>query len=293
MTADQLARERRFGRIAGIAGLIGAALFVASVFVGSSDFNSAGGASETIPAFAANNGSVLAQFLLQAIGIALFALPLMALFRAAADRSPTVRRGLIGLTVAGPLFFAASFIAYYLALNAAVDPFNAVASSLDIGSDDADSKARDILQAQSAFDIYGGLDFAGRLGLVVGIVYTALNAMRTGLMTRFWGTLSMALGVGLLLIGPSALFVFAVATSLLVAGFWPQGRPRAWDEGKAIPWPKPGESIAGTGGPEKDPEEPASPEDFEGTATEVEEEPSERPARRDNKRKRKRKSRGS
>jgi hypothetical protein len=291
MTADQLERERRFGRIAGIAGLIGAALFVASVFVGSSDFNSASGASESILAFAANKSSVLAQFLLQAIGIALFALPLIALFRAAADRSPTVRRGLIGLTVAGPLFFAASFIAYYVALNAAVDPFNAVASSLDIGSDDADSKATDILHAQSAFDVYGGLDFAGRLGLVVGIVYTALNAMRTGLMTRFWGTLSMALGVGLLLIGPSALFVFAVAASLLVAGFWPQGRPRAWDEGTAIPWPKPGESIAGTGGPEKDPEEPASPEDFEGTATEVEE-PAERPGRRDNKRKRKRKSRG-
>jgi hypothetical protein len=215
----------------------------------------------------------------------------MALFRAAADRSPTVRRGLIGLTIAGPLFFAASFIAYYLALNASVDPFNAIADTLDLGSSDADDKARDILQDQSAFDVYGGLDFAGRLGLVVGIVYTALNAMRAGLMTRFWGTLSMALGVGLLLIGPSALFVFAVAASLLVADLWPSGRPPAWAEGKALPWPKPGESIAGTGGPERDPEEPAAPEDFEGTATEVDE-PSERPGRRDNKRKRKRKQRG-
>jgi hypothetical protein len=291
MTADQLERERRFGRVAGILGLIGAGLFVVSVFVGNSDFNSADGASETIPAFAADKGAVLAQFLCQAVGIALFAAPLMALFRAAADRSPTVRRGLIGLTIAGPLFFAASFIAYYLALNASVDPFNAIADTLDLGSSDADDKAREILQDQSAFDVYGGLDFAGRLGLVVGIVYTALNAMRAGLMTRFWGTLSMALGVGLLLIGPSALFVFAVATSLLVADLWPSGRPPAWAEGKALPWPKPGESIAGTGGPERDPEEPAAPEDFEGTATEVDE-PSERPGRRDNKRKRKRKQRG-
>ncbi len=290
MTADQLERERRFGRIAGIAGLIGAALFVASVFVGNSDFNSAEGSSEIIPAFADDKTGVLMQFSFQAVGIALFALPLMALFRSAAARSSSVRPGLIGLTVAGPIFFAASFIAYYVALDASVDPFQDIAATLDIGSDAADDDARDILQDQSAFDVYGGLDFAGRLGLVIGIVYTALNAMRAGLLTRFWGTLSMALGVGLLLIGPSALFVFGVATSLIVADLWPGGRPRAWEEGKAIPWPKPGESIAGTGGPEQDPEEPASPEDFEGTATEVGE--SERPGRRDNKRKRKRKQRG-
>jgi hypothetical protein len=291
MTADQLERERRFGRTAGILGLIGAGLFVASVFVGSSDFNSAEGTSEIIPAFAGDKSKVLTQFIFQAIGIALFAAPLMALFRATAARSPKVRQGLIGLTIAGPIFFAASFIAYYLALDAAVGPFQDIAGTLDIGSDDADEAARDILQDQGAFDVYGGLDFAGRLGLVIGIVYTALNAMRAGLLTRFWGTLSMALGVGLLLIGPSALFVFAIAMSLLVAGFWPGGQPAAWIEGKAIPWPKPGESIAGTGGPQSDPEEPASPEDFEGTATEVEE-PSERPGRRDNKRKRKRKQRG-
>lgn len=290
MTSEQLERERRFGRKAGITGLIGAALFVASVFVGSSDFNSAEGTSEIILAFAENKSAVLTQFLFQAVGIALFAAPLMALFRSTAARAENVRPGLIGLTVAGPVFFGASFIAYYFALDAAVEPFTEIAGGLDIGSDEADDEAREILQEQGAFDVYGGLDFAGRLGLVIGIVYTALNAMRVGLLTRFWGTLAMALGVGILLIGPSALFVLAIAISVLVADLWPGGRPRAWEEGKAIPWAKPGESLA-TGGPERDPEEPASPEDFEGTATEVEE-PSERPGRRDNKRKRKRKQRG-
>jgi len=97
----------------------------------------------------------------------------------------------------------------------------------------------------------------------------------------------MALGVGVLLIGPPALLGFFLAISLMVAGFWPGGLPPAWAEGKAIPWPKPGEAPAET---RDEPEELASPEDFEGSATEVEE-TSERPGRRDNKRKRKRKQR--
>ena len=56
-----------------------------------------------------------------------------------------------------------------------------------------------------------------------------------------------------------------------------------------MPWPKPGEQPAPAPGDEG--EELADPEDFEGTATEIEP-AAERPARRDNKRKRKRKQRG-
>jgi hypothetical protein len=285
MTEEQIARERRFGRIAGIIGLAGVLAFILSAFIGSSDYNGADGLADQMRAFAENKSAVLIQLLMQAVAIAVFAAPLMALFRAAQARSEAVRPGLVGLTVAGPIFFAASLIALYAALNGTIDPFLHT-PGVDTGSDDA---ARDILHNQSAYDVYGGLDFAGRLGLVVGIVYTALHSMRTGLMTRFWGTLGMALGVGLLFIGPSALLVFALAASLLVADLWPGGRPPAWAAGVAMPWPKPGEAIAGTAGPVADPEEPASPEDFEGSAEEV---PSERPARRDNKRKRKRKQRG-
>lgn len=280
MSNEQIERERRFGRIAGIAGLVGVLAFILSAFIGSSDYNSADGLAEQLAAFAGDKSAVLAQLLVQAIAIAIFALPLMGLFRAVAARSESVRPGLIGLTVAGPIFFAGSLIALYLALNGTVDPFLHT-SGVDTGSDDA---ARDILHDQGAYDVYGGLDFAGRLGLVVGVAYTALHAMRTGLMTRFWGTLGMALGVGLLFIGPSALLVFALAASLLVADLWPGGRPPAWAAGTAMPWPKPGEAIAGTGGPVADPEEPARPEDFEGSGSEVE---SERPGRRDNRRKRK------
>ena len=120
-----------------------------------------------------------------------------------------------------------------------------------------------------------------------GIAYTALHAMRTGLFTRFWGTLGMALGVGLFFIGPQALLIFTLAASLMVADLWPRGRPPAWAAGVAVPWPKPGEEPIAPAGEEAD--DVASPEDFEGTATEVP--AAGRPGRRDNKRKRKRRAR--
>ncbi len=265
MTSEQIDRERRTGRVAGILGLIGVALFILSGFVGGSDYTGADGLAEQMDAFADEKGAVLAQLLVQAIGLALFAAPLMALFGAARDRSDAVRPGLIGVTIAGPLFFAGSLIALYLALDAAIDPFQSAGGLGQLSDDDA----RDILHDQSAFSVYGGLDFAGRLGLIFAMIYTSMHAMRTGLMSRFWGTLGMALGAALLFIGPSALLVFAFAASLLVANLWPGGRPPAWGEGKAMPWPKPGEALAGKGGPVADPEEPARPEDFEGSATEV------------------------
>ena len=286
MSQAERENERRFGRIAGIVGIVGLLVFiVAGLLDLAPDYNGSDGLAEQLGNFDAEQGGVLAQAVIQAIAICLFALPLVALFRAAAARSDAVRSSLIGAVIAGPVIFAASVIALYFAVDAAVVPFLHGGPDIDTGSDD---DASDVFGDQGAASIYIGLAIAGRLGVVVGIVYTSLYAMRTGLLTRFWGTLGMALGVGLFFIGPQALLIFTLAASLMVADLWPRGRPPAWDAGVAMPWPKPGETIST---PTADPgEELASPEDFEGSATEVEP-PAGRPGRRDNKRKRKRKAR--
>jgi hypothetical protein len=108
--------------------------------------------------------------------------------------------------------------------------------------------------------------------------------MRAGLMTRFWGTLAMALGIGTLLFGSLMLLAFMILIALLIAAWWPGTRPPAWDAGKAVPWPAPGRP----GDAEPSEPEHAEPADFEGTATEVEVEPDEAPT---SPRKRKRKQR--
>jgi hypothetical protein len=286
MSEEQKENERRFGRIAGIAGLFGLLVFIGAGLLNlAPDYNGSDGLAEQLGEFADEKSGVLAQAVIQTIAIGFFAFPLVALFRSAAARSDAVRPTLIGAVIAGPLIFAASVLALYFAVDAAVHPFLNGGPDIDTSSND---DASDVFGDQGAASIYIGLAIAGRLGLVFGMAYTSLHAMRTGLFTRFWGTLGMALGVGLFFIGPQALLIFTLAASLMVADLWPRGRPPAWDAGVAMPWPKPGETIST---PAADAgEDVASPEDFEGSATEVTASPG-RPGRRDNKRKRKRKAR--
>jgi len=284
MSKDEIERESRNGRLAGIAGLLGVILY-ASSFAIAPDFNSAERA-EKLQTFDAASGDFLLQTIVQALALILFAPVLVGFFRAVQARNETVRPGLIGLAMICTVLLAGSTVAAYVGYDAASDAFLATDAGVDVESnDDAD----DVYFEQTATQLYTGLGFAGSFALVFVTIYTSLFAMRAGMMTRFVGTLAMALGAGTLLFGLPMLLVFIVLISLLMARFWPGTLPPAWDAGEAIPWLRPGETAASTG-PEED--ELARPEDFEGTATEVNEEPDERPGRRDNKRKRKRKQRG-
>jgi len=114
--------------------------------------------------------------------------------------------------------------------------------------DDADGGPQDAF-AERLVDDSGGVTvatsllFPALLGMIVVMVYTPLQALRTGLLTRFFGTLGMALGVSLILL-PQAPVVIALwfgYLGLLFLGRVPRGRPPAWEAGEAIPWPKPGE----------------------------------------------------
>ena len=73
--------------------------------------------------------------------------------------------------------------------------------------------------------------------------------MRTGLLTRFWAMLGLALGVGLML-----------------AGWWARPLPPAWAAGEAIPWP--GREDVGP-----PPTEGGPPGTVEGSGREIAEQP--------------------
>jgi hypothetical protein len=131
----------------------------------------------------------------------------------------------------------------------------------------------------------------GGLALVVGLFYTCLWAMRTGLLTRLWGSLGMAVGVAALIgLTPLALLWF-LYLGLLLCGWVPKGRPPAWAAGEAVPWPTPGETAAqkleGSEAPQAEgipePDIPQLPEESEGESPP---QPSEGSAERPRKRKR-------
>jgi hypothetical protein len=127
-----------------------------------------------------------------------------------------------------------------------------------------DAQASDVTDNSGTLQAGYGLELAGRLGLIVGMVYVSLQALRVGLLTRFAGSLGIALGAAVLIIPPVVPFsaviwaFFLGYVGLLFVGKIPGGRPPAWEAGEAIAPQRPGEPPPERGG-----------DAIEGEATEV------------------------
>jgi hypothetical protein len=290
--AQTRARESRWAVLVGIASILGVILLILAKPLsvngdGSADF---------LREANAHAGSVLLSGLMQALAFLLLALPLVYLFRAVQARSDRVRPQLIGLIVAAPLFLAASSGLSIGVTDEGADTFAAgdADSSLtakeareecsderkDEGADFLvdeydpakgesplracenrkveDDEASNALTESSLAPLATGLGLAGALGFAVALLYSGLWAMRTGVLSRFWGSLGMVAGVAVLL-GPVFLLVtlvFFAYFGLLALGLIPGGRPPAWEAAVAIPWPTPGERAAAEMEPEGGWEEP-------------------------------------
>jgi hypothetical protein len=112
-----------------------------------------------------------------------------------------------------------------------------------LNSEHAKDLASDAITDSSVRPYTAGFGLAGQIGFVVAMVYTCLHAMRTGLLTRFWGSLGMALGAVSFIFFQFALLWF-VYLGMLLLGRVPGGRPPAWESGEAEPWPTPAEKAA-------------------------------------------------
>jgi hypothetical protein len=132
-----------------------------------------------------------------------------------------------------------------------------------------DDFASNLLDDSSVLKVGSLMRFLGLLTLVFALIYIPLWSMRTGLLTRFWAMLGLALGVSLLLvpIGIFGLVLWFVIIGLMLAGWWPRPLPPAWDAGEAIPWP----SRADQMGPPTGEAEPA--DTVEGSGREISEQP--------------------
>lgn len=229
-----------------------------------------------------HSGSVTLTGLLQAVGFALLSVPLVYLFRMVRARSPRVRNQLIGLVVAAPLFLALSSGLTIGARHEAANEFVAGNAKSDISAKEAnekcvserkdhgsesfgeefpaapggtalkaceerkiaDNEAENAIAEASLASYVSGFGIAGGLGFVVALFYSCLWGMRTGVLTRFWGSLGMALGVAALLGLILFTLIWFVYFGLLILGALPGGRPPAWEEGEAVPWPSPGQKAA-------------------------------------------------
>ncbi len=296
-----LERERRWAMPVALATLASIGLLIASGIVVAPV--SGDGEAEVLRAAHEHSSEVTISSILQALGFGLLVAPLVYLFLATVARVPKVRPQLIGLVVATPLFFAGASILNAVATHDAADRFvSGEATTTYTGKegledcreereDDAeafrdeygggsaaleecagtrveDEQATDAIADAPTQMVATGLGLGGRLGLAFVLLYTCLWAMRAGLLSRFWGSLGMALGAAALLLLVQFTMIFFLYFALLVAGWVPGGRPPAWAAGEAVPWPTPGERAAaeleeagssaetGDEGPPDDPAEP-------------------------------------
>ena len=195
-------------------------------------------------------GSIVA-----ALAFLLLAIPLAYIFKAAQARTERVLGGLLFLSSSARSCYAAQGVLLAIGQIDVADQF--VSQEAGVGDiyslsqrtsprTRARSSAALICAIQSAIardDLRDDLRASG--------------AVRTGLLTRFHGTLGMALGASFILpplIGLTlpALLAWFMYFGLLLAGRTPRGRPPAWDAGVAVPPPGRGEEpepvAAGAGG---------------------------------------------
>jgi hypothetical protein len=294
-----LAREERWSlpvalaTFAGVVLLIGSAVAISGI--GGEE------SAEILRLVHRHGGDVTLSTVLEVAGFLLLAAPLVYLFRAAQARSERVRGQLVGVILAAPLFLAVAAGLNAVATTNAASEFVAGKATASLSRHDAaaecrsdrkgkgakafgeefatgtggptalgrcieskisNDRAENAISHASPRGLATGFGLAGRLGLAFAFVYSCLWAMRTGLLSRFWGSLGIALGVAALLLLIQFTLIWFIYFGLLAAGWVPGGRPPAWAAGEAIPWPTPGEKAAAALGGDTEPP-------IDGEATEV------------------------
>lgn len=281
-----LARETRWAPYAAAGGFLSVFFFILSQLIaGSIGPGTTGTVPQALRQIDASSGLVEASGVVAGLGLLSMMAPLMFLFKAAQARSPRVNGSLIGLVILGPLLYAIQF---------SVSAFGRVGIASDFaaqspGVGDIYNLSSNLIDDSKLVQFASYVGGAGSIALIVIVIYTGLWATRTGLLTRFTGTLGMALGASTLiasLVAIPALSVWFAYVGAVFIGRVPRGRPPAWDAGEAMAPLRPGESrdAATASGPSSV---------IEGDATEIPGvgETNSNAARRERAKKRKRKRR--
>lgn len=274
-----LERERRGTMIAGIAAVAGVALILASFGDSAAGVRAGVGLADRLAEVDGERGKLVVASVVQLIGWMLLAVPLVFMFRAAAARSDRVRSGLVGLIIVAPLFIGiGGLVSAGSILQAATDfkdvPTATISKCVEekaaeeskgdeskqgdggsaeapsateleqLEEDCADETARDVRGEVSLAPLETGLGLAGLIGFTISVVYVSLWSMRTGLLSRFWGSLGLALGAVFVFFTLFTLIWF-IYLGLLLAGWVPGGRPPAWAAGEAVEPPRPSGGLFG------------------------------------------------
>jgi hypothetical protein len=274
----QLAWEQRWAKPVAVAALLAVVAFVVSGAVASSV--SGDGEAALLRAAHEHSSDVTLSGAIDVVAFLLLAFPLAYLFRVVKGRAERMQGQMIVLVVLAPLCLAVSTGLGVAAKHDAANQFTAGEAKSTLSRSEArkecasqkeserascerseleDDEASNAASEASLSGLARIFGLIGGLSLIVGMFYTSLWAMRTGVLSRFWAALGMALGVTVLLGIILFLLLWLVYLGLLIGGWVPGGRPPAWAAGEAVPWPSAGEKVAAELAAEpEDPEDPTS-----------------------------------
>lgn len=234
--AEQLEWEGRWARPAALCAFVAALLMLGRfVYLVVSVEATTGTPVETVRTIAANSTDLFVGSLIQAAGTLLLAPFLVFLHVSAKGRRRDLPRIGFVLSVLGPILAAAAPVLLQL---------DAGAAASDLVSEGAISTAEAEAALRDVGPVTAGLSIGGTFGLAFAFVVVALDAMRTGLISRFLGYIGIAIGVLEVIAlpffeqGPPIIQIFwLVAVGLIIVDRWPGGRGSAWESGEARPWP--------------------------------------------------------
>jgi hypothetical protein len=231
----ELETERRRGRLAAVAAVVGAVSLYVSVAWSQSVYPDApDNKADKLRYFDRHASDIIGAAAVQTLAMLMLAVVALHLYRATRARRPDEPLVVAVMGVYGPVLLALVTIV-------------AAVAQVKIAGDFADRSAQTIAAAENALEDpallvprYAGISAA--LALAFWLVKGSLDAMRVGLLTRFMGILGIALGPAFVLqFGSLVLPVWLIALAALFWGYWPRGLPPAWESGEARPWPGSGE----------------------------------------------------
>ena len=168
--------------------------------------------------------------ILSVLSFATLAVVLWYLFRVTRHRRPALPSWLEPLIWIGPVLFAVA-----LAIG--------TADQLSAASDFVKGPLTEVRANRITDNLAVAPRIVGQAGafaLAVSLVMVSLNAMRSGLLTRFLGIIGVLIGAMLVLpILPSQVFqIFWLgALAAIYVNRYPGGRGQAWETGEADVWP--------------------------------------------------------
>jgi hypothetical protein len=234
MTADQqLLHEARVRpRQAVIAGVSAAALLIAAVTQLLGPHSTVNELTLGLITEHKRFGLDLFGACVQAIGSLALASTLVFLFGATRARNPKLPGFLKILAIIGGIGAAVAGIVSAVLI--------AIKANQFVTHGDQTYEQAHHLTSSAAFVAPQILVQASALLVAVAFVMICLQAMRVGLLTRFLGYLGIFAGVMVIIPVvqlPVVQAYWLAAMAYLLSGRWPSGVPKAWETGKAEPWP--------------------------------------------------------